>query len=513
VKVGAKSGYINTKGVVAITPQFDDALQFQYGRATVKLCCGPGWQENGTNRFGLIGKDGRYIGSPNFLWIGSFSGDLAPVMTADGVLAFVDRSGKIVLSGKCQSLLTTGFTAGLAPAAFAGKWGFIDTAGKWAIDPQYEGARNFADGLAPVIVGGRTGYIDKKGGFVVNPQYEPGDEFYEGFAGVASGGKAGFIDTAGRVVVSQNFLGVGHFSDGLAPVQTEEGWGFIDRTGKLVISPQFDTAEAFQNGLARVTISGKEAYVTTAGAYVVDPFPGRSATPAHAVQEIWEGDVKISEKARHHERLILIREGTKIWGYHAVTFGANQPTKLIDLKGQAAQDGSFSMADEDGASWKGRFVSPVLIKGVAVNWRWGPPERSANEYPALLRLAHDATASEVPEPLPPTSPDWSSFLSAFKDAVQRRDSGVLAGMMARDFMLQSESFRTPAEALAHVKWDELDRTLARGAEKPSSTPWGKALHLIVDEHPCPNCVFQIAVIFSQGGDNQWRWAGVEYPGD
>jgi hypothetical protein len=272
VRVGTKSGYINTKGVVAITPQFDDAGPFRYGRAGVRL----------GNRFGFIDKDGKYISSPDFSWAGQFSGDLAPVRTANGVMAFVNHSGKLELVGKVESLLPFGFTAGLAPAASGGKWGFIDATGKWIIDPQFEQAGNFADGLAPVVVGGRMGYIDSKGKFAVNPQYDFGDEFYEGLAVVTSGGKMGFIDTKGRVVTDAKFLAAAHFSDGMAAVKTEDGWGFIDRTGKMVVSPKFDSASMFQNGLALVTVGGKEAYVTTAGAFVIDPFPGRSATPAHA---------------------------------------------------------------------------------------------------------------------------------------------------------------------------------------------------------------------------------------
>jgi hypothetical protein len=499
VRVGTRFGYINTKGMVAITPQFDGAGPFRYGRAGVKL----------GNRFGFIDKDGKYISSPDFSWAGQFSGDLAPVRTADGVMAFVNRSGKVELAGKVDSLLPAGFTAGLAPAGSGGKWGYIDATGKWIIDPQFERAGNFADGLAPVVVGGRSGYIDSKGKFVVNPQYDFGDEFYEGLAFVGNGGKWGFIDTKGRVAIDAKFLAANHFSEGLAAVWTEDGWGFVDRTGKMVVRPEFDSAGTFQNGLAQVMVGGKQAYVTPAGAFVVDPFPGRSATPAHAVQEIWEGDAGPPGKAQHHQRLILIREGTQIRGYHTIFPGDNQLTQLIDLKGQAAQDGTFSMADEDGVSWKGQFVSAVLMKGVMVDWRWGPPEASATEYPMRLRFARDATAADLPEPRPPTNSDWTAFLSTFRVAVQRRDFGVLAGMMSWPFYLPN--LTPPAEALVRVRWDELQRTLDRGVERSGTAPLGRATRSIVDEHPCPTCAFQSSVSFHQDGDSQWRWSGF-YPG-
>jgi len=288
VRVGTKFGYIDTKGTVVITPQFDYAGVFRYGRAAVKLCCGQYWDGSdvavgriGKNRYGFIDRDGKYVGTPGFLWVAqSFDGDFALVRVADGRYGIMNRSGKVVMAGNVELVsVFAGFTAGLAPAATGGKWGYIDTAGKWVIDPQFESAGNFADGLAPVTVGGRTGYINEKGRFVVNPQYDPEilgrfDEFYDGYARFASGGKFGFIDTKGRVVSDAKFLFAFPFSDGLAPVKTEDGWGFIDRTGKMVISPQFDTAWIFQNGLAPVTALGKEAYITTTGAFVVDPFPG-----------------------------------------------------------------------------------------------------------------------------------------------------------------------------------------------------------------------------------------------
>jgi hypothetical protein len=510
VRIGTKSGYINTKGSIVITPQFDDAQQFQYGRASVKLCCGPWGKNSGGDKFGFIDKDGKYLNSPDFTWVGMFSGGFAPVKTADGTLAFVDRDGKIVpaLSGKFDFLFSTGFISGLSPARSNGKFGFIDTTGKWAIEPQFEAVGNFAEGLAAVRVGGRSGYVDKKGKFVINPQYEWCDDFYEGRARVKSSGKFGFIDTSGRNVADVKFEAADHFSEGLAPVKTEEGWGFIDPTGKLVITPQFDSADMFQDGLARVTVAGKEAYVTTSGAFAVDPFPGRAGIPTHPVQEVWEGR---SDGSR--VRFILIREGAQIGGYFSAMFPPGFAHMMKDLKGKAAQDGSFYMADEDGRSWKGQFGSSVLINGVTVDRFGGRP--STKEEPLRLRLVRDATASEA-DPLPPTSSDWSSFASSFKEAVQRRDLDVLSRMRARSFC-DSESIlldmqQTPAEELTRIKWDSVEGALASGVESQSSTAWGRAKRVITEVGPPPSRPYSVRLTFIQGGDNQWRWTDIDYPG-
>jgi hypothetical protein len=389
VQVGTKSGFINTKGMIVITPQFDSASSFRYGRATVKL----------GNSWGFIDKDGKYINSPEFAWAGFFSGDWAPVKTASGPLAFVDRSGKIVLSGKVEGLLPNGFTSGLAPAASGGKWGYIDPTGKWVIDPQFEGAWNFADGLAPVRVGGRTGYIDQKGKFVVNPQYDSGDEFYEGYASVKSVGGFGFIDTKGRVVVDAKFLADGHFSEGLAPVKTEDGWGFIDRAGKMVISPQFDGAESFQNGLAHVTALGKEAYVTTAGSFVVNPFPGttvlaekarRAAEAADAAAKAADAAARANDEAAgaaNRERVQRVEQG--IAGEWAGRFN-NDPRGRLAI----TRSGSAIGATLQSSGWREAFNCELLQDGTLVltgtgATRVGPSSNSTYSLDTL-RLELDA---------------------------------------------------------------------------------------------------------------------------
>ncbi len=427
VVVGTKLGYVNTKGAVVITPQFDGVspggaplqpFQFRFGRARVLL----------GNRSGFIDKDGKYILTPSLHWAGWFSGDLAPVLLTAGEAAFVDRAGKIVMSGKFQGVGPVGFTAGLALASSGGKWGYIDPAGKWAIEPQFEAGGAFADGLARVITGERTGYIDRKGKFVINPQFDIGYDFYDGYAVVGSVGAYTFVDTNGRMLGDAKFAAAGHFADGLAPVKTDDGWGYIDTTGKMIVSPQFDYAEAFQNGLARVTVAGKEAYVTTAGAFVIDPLPGRAGIPTHPVQEIWEGTVGGPGESKSRVRFILIREGAQIHGYYRPL--VDRPGLLVSVKGQAAQDGPFSMADQTGTTWKARFVSAALITGVRVN----PAEASAKEAPLRLRLLRDATTEELN--------DAQQTLEAFErqteaERAQTEISSQQANELKRVFMQQS----------------------------------------------------------------------------
>jgi len=61
------------------------------------------------------------------------------------------------------------FSDGLSPVGMAGRFGYIDKSGKFAINPQFDHGGSFRAGIAPVWVGNRQGYIDKSGKFVWNP--------------------------------------------------------------------------------------------------------------------------------------------------------------------------------------------------------------------------------------------------------------------------------------------------------------------------------------------------------
>ena len=106
---------------------------------------------------------------------------------------------------------------GLASVKVEGKYGFIDTKGNFAINPQFGSVGSFSEGLAVVVIGsyeeGKYGFIDTKGNYVINPQFDSADPFSEGLARVRIGsrkeGKYGFIDTKGNFVINPQFGSVG----------------------------------------------------------------------------------------------------------------------------------------------------------------------------------------------------------------------------------------------------------------------------------------------------------------
>ena len=52
-----------------------------------------------------------------------------------------------------------------------GKFGFITKEGTFAIEPKFEGAKNFSDGLAAIEENGKWGFIDTTGAIVIAPSF------------------------------------------------------------------------------------------------------------------------------------------------------------------------------------------------------------------------------------------------------------------------------------------------------------------------------------------------------
>ena len=73
-----------------------------------------------------------------------------------------------------------------------GKYGFVDKAGNWIIEPKFDGAEYFELGKAPVKDGNRWGIINSDGTWFLEPEFDTiersnnGDitvYYYDGTAG------------------------------------------------------------------------------------------------------------------------------------------------------------------------------------------------------------------------------------------------------------------------------------------------------------------------------------------
>ena len=160
------------------------------------------------------------------------------------------------------------FSEGLAPAKEKDKWGYVDSQGKWTIQPYFSDARPFRGGLAAVQVGGEFAFADKTnyGG----KAEEKVGEIYLADRSVATavGGKWGLINVRGNYVVEPKYAEIREGREGLIPVREGPCWGFVDSLGEIKIKVEYGSVELFSGGWAKVTeISGRSGFVNREGQF------------------------------------------------------------------------------------------------------------------------------------------------------------------------------------------------------------------------------------------------------
>lgn len=141
-----------------------------------------------------------------------------------------------------------------------GKYGYVDSKGKWVIKPQFEEAKDFSDGLAVVtyfntsddFYAARTGYINSKGQAAFGSRFYRANDFKDGYAPVTDKDeKLSMIDKKGKVVLKTNYYLNTSYTSEVAGIHTiitdcapskyleNAKFGYITNSLKLV-KPMFD---------------------------------------------------------------------------------------------------------------------------------------------------------------------------------------------------------------------------------------------------------------------------------
>jgi hypothetical protein len=140
------------------------------------------------------------------------------------------------------------------------KWGYIDKAGMFVIQPSFSQAFRFqSNGLAVAGRGDRVGLIDRTGSFITEPVYTYINEYQEGLAVAMDESGYVVLDANGRAI-SEKYPYIGSYSGGRAAysVRKQDGsyvYGYLDETGKPVIEPAYMFVTDFEGGRAVVKLA------------------------------------------------------------------------------------------------------------------------------------------------------------------------------------------------------------------------------------------------------------------
>ncbi|WP_347272215.1 WG repeat-containing protein [Paenibacillus sp. N3/727] len=237
----SRYGYLDSQGNEIISAQYEEANDFENGRAVVKIK---------DNEYALIGRDGRKLATYPYTYVGPHG---------DGLLAFKREA--------------------------AGKYGYIDEHGTVVIPPTYTSAFPFHDGRAVVNAAedykSNYGVINKQGMFVVKPEYNDirdlGDERLALGRAVDPeqpflGSKYAIADWKGTVLSEFLYQDVSNFQDDLASVSDTKQTYFIDRSGKPAPGfPRFTGTGSLtlvQKDLIKAFIDQRLSYINRDGVVI-----------------------------------------------------------------------------------------------------------------------------------------------------------------------------------------------------------------------------------------------------
>jgi len=209
-----RTGYIDTKGNLAIDYIYDGGSYFYEGYATVYIK-----EDNESTDLEpgsyVIDTENNIIAGP-FRMCDNFRNGFCKVYISEKFMGnFINTEGELLNDE--EYILMEDFFDGIALVSTVNSTGFIDTEGNHIEKMNLREARRFSDGLAAVMNQDQYwGYIDTDGNWVIEPRYRYAGSFYNGFALVRERhGQSGYLrDKEGNKYLEElNLIEFTRFND------------------------------------------------------------------------------------------------------------------------------------------------------------------------------------------------------------------------------------------------------------------------------------------------------------
>lgn len=366
---GGKCGFVNEKGEEAIPPQFKSGDNFSEGFALVRV-------DSASQKF--IDKKGNFrFPSLQIENAFSFYEGLAPIKEREGKFGYIDSTGKYKINPQYEQAFP--FSKGIAWVKLEKEslkgWGIIDTEGKLITDTLFEKYRYSAGKFTAVKQGDKWGFITSDGKVLVPPAFEEVQNFAEGYAAVKQNGLWGFIDSTGKVIGKIEYSEAGSFFEGMAAVQKDNKWGFINTTGSLIVPIKFTQlySSAFENGVIWLYVDEDRGFrlINRKGEFVGDVYDnmryGFSEGLGAAVKRDKWGFVDTMGK----EVIPFIYNNVGTFQEGLATFNTDDAWGYINKKGEVVFSKSGKSDLWQNRSYYGRSVAAEGLIAVQDSGKWG----------------------------------------------------------------------------------------------------------------------------------------------
>ena len=255
-------GYFDKYGVKRFEKQFSEAFGFVNGKALVET----------EGKQAVIDTYGEYIFPPVYEEIALYNDNLL-IFEEEEYYGIVDRKGNIILPAEYDRIgKLDNHKAILVKNDLMG---YIDDSAKIVIPvmfelyPNFMERANFSGNYAKVKYKGKFGIIDTKGKWVIPASYPNLGEVSTLIA-FNKGKVWGFIDLKNKVVLNPSFEYAESFKDGLAVAEKQTLQGLINAQGKWIMQPEHTGVVKLENGFYKTNDGAKLGLYTPKGEKITE---------------------------------------------------------------------------------------------------------------------------------------------------------------------------------------------------------------------------------------------------
>ncbi|MFN3997906.1 WG repeat-containing protein [Algoriphagus sp.] len=134
-------------------------------------------------------------------------------------------------------------TEGLFPAGKDGKTGFVNSSGKWIIDPLFSEASNFYESVSFYRNSSKWGLIGTNGNIISDSRWDEIKNFSSGIAIAKESGRFFLLDKTGKALNQEGFDQVCRLKEGFFLVEKEGKRGLLDNSGNEIFSVEFENIQ------------------------------------------------------------------------------------------------------------------------------------------------------------------------------------------------------------------------------------------------------------------------------
>ncbi|MEW9097346.1 MAG: WG repeat-containing protein [Clostridiaceae bacterium] len=233
-------GYLDLEGKEIIPAKYEEARDFNDGKAVVKLREG---------EYALIDRNGNIINTYKYAFVGNLGDGLLPFQpNIGGNYGYIDIDGKVVIEPKYSIALPFYQDRAIVNASqdYINKYGLIDKRGNYIIKAEYNniidlGEDRYAVGMAinpeEPFRGSKYAIACAYGKFFTNFIYNTVTEYKRGLASATNDQYTFFIDKKGNIVRTLPGVrgsGTLELLNGLIRADVDYRLMYLDRKGKII---------------------------------------------------------------------------------------------------------------------------------------------------------------------------------------------------------------------------------------------------------------------------------------